>query len=92
LDSVFRSENIYFTSQNYDVTFHHLKIYEATLPGKIMNKAYEIHNPDFSDMSLDEQIAAGCCDWCVEGRSGHEFFGRTAVEAVRIAKMYEVSA
>jgi hypothetical protein len=57
-----------------------------------MNKAYEIHNPDFNDMSLDEQIAAGCCDWCVESRSGHQYFGRTAVEAVRIAKMYEVAA
>ncbi len=65
---------------------------QQTYQEKIMNEAYEIHNPDFNDMSLNEQIAAGCCDWCVEGRSGHEYFGRTAVEAVRIAKMYEVAA
>ena len=48
-------------------------------------KAYEIHNPSFNDMTLEQQIEAGINDWCVEGRSGHQYFGRTAAEAKQIA-------
>lgn len=49
-----------------------------------MKQAYEIHNPSFNDMSLDEQIKHGINDWCAEGRSGHPYFGRTKEEAESI--------
>jgi len=51
-------------------------------------KAYEVHNPSFNDMTLEQQIEAGCNDWCVEGHSGHQYFGRTAEEALAIAASY----
>jgi hypothetical protein len=51
-------------------------------------KAYEIHNPSFNDMTLEQQIEVGINDWCVEGRSGHQYFGRTAAEAEQIATSY----
>ena len=53
-----------------------------------MTKAFEVHNPDFADMSLDEQIAAGCCDWCVEGKSGHRYYGHSARAAMQNAALY----
>jgi hypothetical protein len=53
-----------------------------------MNKAYEIHNPDFNDMTLDQQIEAGCCDWCVEGISGHKYYGHSPRAAQQNAAMY----
>ena len=46
---------------------------------------YEVHNPSFNDMTLEEQIEAGVNDWAVDGRSGHVYFGRSAQEAVQIA-------
>lgn len=53
-------------------------------------KAYEIHNPSFNDMTLDEQIEAGINDWCAEGKTGHSYFGKTAKEAESIRAQYEV--
>jgi hypothetical protein len=50
--------------------------------------AYEIHNPSFNDMTLDQQIEVGINDWAVEGKSGHLYFGRTEQEALQIAKQY----
>jgi len=47
----------------------------------IMAKAYEIHNPSFNDMNLEQQINAGCNDWCVSGEDGHPYFGRSKIEA-----------
>ena len=46
-----------------------------------LNPAYEIHNPSFNDMTLDQQIEAGVCDWCAEGPDGHPFFGETKDKA-----------
>lgn len=46
-----------------------------------MQAAYEIHNPSFPDMSLEQQIEHGINDWCAEGNSGHPYFGRTQAEA-----------
>jgi hypothetical protein len=57
--------------------------------GQMMNKAYEIHNPSFNDMNLEEQIEHGINDWAVEGKSGHLYFGRTASEAVAIARSFD---
>jgi len=54
----------------------------------MMKKAYEIHNPDFNDMTLEQQIEAGCCDWCVEGFSGHLYYGHTARAAEQNAALY----
>jgi hypothetical protein len=51
-------------------------------------KAYEVHNPSFNDMTLEQQIEAGCNDWCVEGHSGHKYYGQTAKEALAIAASY----
>lgn len=50
--------------------------------------AYEVHNPDFSDMTLDAQIAAGVNDWAAEGTSGHLYFGRTRAQAEEIRAAY----
>ncbi len=50
-----------------------------------MAKAYEVHNPSFNDMNLDQQIDAGCNDWCAESPlDSHQYFGRTAAEAETI--------
>jgi hypothetical protein len=51
--------------------------------------AYEVHNPSFNDMNLEEQIEHGINDWAVEGKSGHLYFGRTASEAVAIARSFD---
>lgn len=51
-------------------------------------KAYEVHNPSFNDMNLEEQIEYGINDWAVEGKSGHLYFGRTAEQAVEIARSF----
>lgn len=50
--------------------------------------AYEVHNPDFNDMNLQQQIEAGCCDWCVEGTSGHRYYGQSPRAAEQNAAMY----
>jgi len=55
---------------------------------EIEMKVYEVHNPSFNDMTLEEQIEHGINDWCAEGRSGHQYFGRTAEEALAIAASY----
>ena len=44
--------------------------------------AYETLNPDFGDMNIEEQIECGCCDWCVEDASGHQYFGHSAHSAI----------
>jgi hypothetical protein len=54
-------------------------------------KAFEIFNPSFNDISLAEQIEFGINDWCVVGKSGHEYYGRTAAEALEIAASFDNS-
>lgn len=44
-------------------------------------RAYEVHCPSIPDMSLDEQVRAGCNDWRVDLEGGYVAFGRTAEEA-----------
>jgi len=51
-------------------------------------KAYEVLNPDFSDMNLYTQIRLGCNDWCFEGFSGHQYFGHSAYAARQNAAAY----
>lgn len=51
--------------------------------------AYEVLNPSFSDMNLEQQVEAGINDWCAEGRNGHPYYGRTKTEAETIRRSYE---
>jgi hypothetical protein len=53
-----------------------------------MQAAYEVRNPSFSDMNIEQQIDAGINDWCAEDRAGHEFFGRTKGEAEEARCIY----
>lgn len=53
-----------------------------------LTRAYEVHCPSFSDMTLDQQIDCGINDWAAEGYSGHLYFGRTAAEAEANRAMY----
>ena len=53
-----------------------------------MKAAYEVHNPSFSDIALDQQIEYGINDWCAEGKSGHPYFGRTKAEAEAIREQF----
>jgi hypothetical protein len=50
--------------------------------------AYEVQNPSFADLNLEQQIQFGINDWCIERRDGHQFFGRTKAEAEAVARMY----
>lgn len=54
--------------------------------------AYEILNPSFADMNIEQQIEAGINDWCAEGENGHPYYGRTQAEAEQIRAAYEPQA
>jgi len=54
-----------------------------------MSSAYEVHNPSFSDMNLEQQIHAGVNDWCAEGISGHPYFGQTKHQAEQIRESFD---
>ena len=45
-------------------------------------KTYEISNPSFRDINLEQQIKHGINDWVVEDKEGNPFYGRTAQEAI----------
>lgn len=51
------------------------------MPNTDLSPAYEIHNPSFNDMTLEQQIDAGICDWCAEDADGHQFVGETKDKA-----------
>ena len=51
--------------------------------------AFEVHNPSFSEMTLETQIEHGINDWAVESASGHLYFGKTSAEALVIATAYD---
>lgn len=53
-----------------------------------MQAAYEVRNPSFSDMTLEQQIEVGINDWCAEGASGHPYFGQSKAEAEAIRAQY----
>lgn len=52
-------------------------------------ETYEVASPSFRDMSLDEQIRVGVCDWVHVDASGREFFGRSKSDAERIARDWQ---
>lgn len=51
--------------------------------------AYEVCNPSFDDLNIEQQIEYGINDWCAEGRDGHPYFGRTKAEAESIRASFE---
>lgn len=53
---------------------------------------YEVLNPSFRDMNIEQQIDAGINDWCAEGKNGHPYLGQTRADAERIRAQYEGSA
>jgi hypothetical protein len=55
---------------------------------KKMRSVYEVLNPSFNDMNIEQQIDAGVTDWCAEDEAGHEFFGRTRDEAEEARCLY----
>jgi hypothetical protein len=54
-----------------------------------MQAAYEVRNPSFSDMNLEQQIEVGINDWCADGINGHPYFGQTKEQAEAIRASYE---
>jgi len=54
-----------------------------------MSSAYEVNNPSFSDMNLEQQIQAGVNDWLAEGRDGHPYYGQSQQQAEQIRAQYE---
>lgn len=57
-----------------------------------MQVAYEVRNPSFSDMNIEQQIEAGINDWCAEGKNGHPYYGQTKAQAEAIRASYECKA
>jgi len=49
--------------------------------------AYEVRNPSFSDMNLEQQIEVGINDWQADGPTGHPYFGQTKAQAESIRAM-----
>ena len=54
-----------------------------------LQPAYEVRNPSFNDMTLEQQIEAGINDWCAEGISGHPYYGQTKEQAESIRAAYQ---
>ena len=54
-----------------------------------MKEAYEVRNPSFGDLNLEQQIEYGINDWCAEGDDGHQYFGRTPEEAITVRAAFE---
>lgn len=49
---------------------------------------FEVANPSFRDIPLDQQIEFGINDWCVRTKSGHEYFGESKAKAIANASAY----
>ncbi len=54
-----------------------------------MKAAYEVHNPSFQDINLEQQIEFGINDWCAESKNGHPVFGSTKAEAEANREQFE---
>lgn len=54
--------------------------------------AYEVRNPSFPDLTLQQQIAHGCNDWCAEGRNDHPYYGETKAKAEANRATFENAA
>lgn len=51
-----------------------------------MAPAYEVINPSFPDMDLDEQIDAGINDWVADGYDG-PFYGQSKGAAEKMRRL-----
>ncbi len=51
--------------------------------------AYEILNPSFPDLNIEQQIECGINDWCADGKNGHPFYGTTKAQAESIRATFE---
>jgi hypothetical protein len=51
-------------------------------------ECYEVRNPSFSDLNIEQQIEFGINDWVASDRNGREFFGRTKAEALAACRSY----
>lgn len=49
-----------------------------------LSPAYEVCNPSFSDLNIEQQITYGCNDWAAEGKSGHLYYGQSKEQAESI--------
>ena len=49
------------------------------------HEVYEVANPSFRDINLEQQIEFGICDWVVRFANGREIFGETKQKALRNA-------
>lgn len=79
-----------FQDQQRNVTERQRELERRAQAGRAA--AYEVRNPSFSDMSLEQQIDAGINDWVAEGKTGHPFFGQSRSEAENIRRQYEGGA
>ena len=59
------------------------------LQPRLCPPAYEVHNPSFADMTLEQQIDVGINDWRADGFSDHPYFGRTKADAEEVRALYE---
>jgi hypothetical protein len=50
------------------------------MTSNVLDRAYEVLNPSFNDMTLEQQIDAGCNDWCAEHGS-NRYYGETKAKA-----------
>lgn len=51
-------------------------------------EVYEVVNPSFGDMNIEQQIDAGINDWLCRDAEGHEFFGQSKSAAIEYAAIY----
>ena len=48
---------------------------------------YEVLNPSFNDMTLDQQIEHGINDWAIETKAGRVYFAQTSNDARLLAQL-----
>lgn len=51
-------------------------------------EVYEVSNPSFRDMNIEQQIDAGINDWVAKDQDGCEFFGQSKDQALAAANMF----
>ena len=50
--------------------------------------AHEVNNPDFNDLTLEQQEFAGINDWVAVDKAGRKFFAKTREEADAMCREY----
>ena len=57
-----------------------------------MSSAYEVNNPSFSDMNLEQQIQAGVNDWLAEDMAAVNALIRARMASEHAPRIPEVTA